>query len=60
MWSRFIQKLGSITFFSDLSISEREKWLIENERDNDIYIDEIEDGVIEVIDLGNSDMNKIR
>ena len=53
-WSKFIQKIGSIVFFSKMSFSEREDWLNENQSDEDIYIDETENGVIEIVDLGKS------
>lgn len=59
LWNRFVDKLGSIPFFSSLSNSDREKWLTENEVSSDVYIDEVDGIMIEVIDMGNSDLLKL-
>jgi len=56
IWERFLSQLGSLEFFSNMSVEERAEWLECNESEKDIYIDEIEDITMEVLQLGKSDM----
>jgi hypothetical protein len=56
LWKRFVDKLGGISFFGEMSNAEREEWLAENEYSGDIYIDEVENVMIEVVDMGSSSL----
>lgn len=54
LWKRFITKLGGISFFKDMNISQREKWLSKNETETDSYIgEENDDTWIELIQPGD-------
>ena len=55
IWSKFLIKLGSVDFFSQMSIEEREKWLNINEV-NDDFFDESDR--LHLIQPGEGDVDK--
>ena len=54
LWKMFINKLGSIEFFANLSISQREEWLKNHQVKGDIDISEFENTEGEFLQLGDS------
>ena len=59
LWSRFLTKLGSIEFFSNLSKAQRETWLFENQSDEDIYFEDVEGLEMSIQQVGNNDLLKL-
>jgi hypothetical protein len=43
IWERFLEKLGSIDFFSTMTTDERKEWLAEHETSKDMDIAEVDD-----------------
>ena len=55
LWSQFLIKLGSIDFFSNMSIFERDLWLDINEKTNDFFED---NDRLQLIQPGIGDFDK--
>lgn len=55
IWSKFLTKLGSIPFFSNMSILERDMWLDINENTNDFFE---EDDRLQLLQPGIGDPKK--
>lgn len=51
LWGMFIERLGGIEFFADMSTIERENWLATYESEKDIDISE-KGGQVEILDIG--------
>lgn len=54
IWEQFLEKLGSIDFFSEMSTEERQAWLEEHETSVDMDMAEIEGCYVELLQLGKS------
>ena len=60
LWTRFLDKLEFIPFFSNLTKIEREMWLEYYQSDRDIYLEDVEDLEVEILSFGNSDFHKLK
>ena len=58
IWKKFLEKLHSIHFFSNMSTEQREEWLFANATDKNIDISEFK-VEIQLIDPGTSDFKKL-
>ena len=57
IWYTFLDKIGSIKYFSKMTIKQREEWMDENQTDIEFLGDD-EDGIgIQVLQTGESDLN---
>eukprot|EP01125_Pyxidicula_operculata_P012435 TRINITY_DN4078_c2_g1_i1.p1 TRINITY_DN4078_c2_g1~~TRINITY_DN4078_c2_g1_i1.p1 ORF type:complete len:1341 (-),score=306.63 TRINITY_DN4078_c2_g1_i1:33-4055(-) len=56
LWKTFLNKLGAISFFSEMEDEEKEKWLAENKKNGQIDLSEVDDCSVEVLQMGNSTM----
>jgi superfamily II DNA or RNA helicase len=54
VWSMFIDKLGSVSFFAELTRNEREEWLAKNEKDGDFDLSEGSEVWVDIVDIGKS------
>lgn len=55
-WKRFLRKLSVIEYFSRLTMVEREMWLEEYQSENDVYLEDVENLEVEILDFGSSDL----
>ena len=53
LWNIFLDKLNSISYFSKFNRYEKELWFENNSKPEDIYIEDIENLKIHLLDVGN-------
>jgi len=58
LWQKFLVQLGSINFYSGLSLYERELHLFEEQSDKDIYIQDVIGLKIQLLNVGSQILTK--